>query len=279
MPTRANDPANPPSHEEWGAILSLLDDDTPEVARYIAGRLAETEGDASEVIAGRPLSSLARERLSNFLAPARRARLEREWQVPAGGAAGLADDWEAFEALIRAVSDFQHDGVTLRQPMSDAMDLLAEEAAADGVDTARGLADWFFLQNRMACVSGWDELPDALDPAGVLEGGRRAPVAACIVFCLVALRLEIEFYPAVCAAGLAGRFYEEGGEWFLLFDEGGVIEPAAPLADDGDNDLPPVDLTPGDLLVIHLKKLARNLAAEGGDEDLRLVRRLIRSLR
>lgn len=282
MRASENHPANPPTIEEWGAIFSLLDDETPEVARFVSERLRATDGDASEALAsyGRALSAASKDRLAELLAPARRNRLEREWQVPTGGSEGLTDDWDAFEALTRAISDFQHDGVTLRQPMSDAMDLLAEEAAADGIDTARGLASWFFAGGRMVCVGGWDEMPGALDPAGVLDGERRAPVTACIVFCLVALRLDIEVHPALWGPSVLGRFYEDGGEWFIVFDEGGVIEAADSLFQAEDEFDPiPTDLTPGDLLVLYLKKLARNHAAEGCEDDLRLVRRLIRSLR
>jgi hypothetical protein len=71
-----------------------------------------------------------------MLRPARREILVRDWIAPSGGAMALHEDWESFEALLRTISDFLHDGITLRQPLSDALDLLMEEAIDDGVTDA-----------------------------------------------------------------------------------------------------------------------------------------------
>ena len=124
----------PPAPEELDALLRLLDDETPEVRTRVAERLALCGGDISEWLAtqSRALSTHEKLVLTALLGATRRQTLEREWLVPTGGAAALGEDWDSFEAILRVLSDFIHDGITLRQPLSDALDLLPEEAGESG---------------------------------------------------------------------------------------------------------------------------------------------------
>jgi hypothetical protein len=123
--------AAPPEPEELDALLRLLDDETPSVREQVAQRLALCGGDISEWLATQPriLSREEKSLLTEMLSPGRREALAREWIAPTGGAAALSEDWDSVESLLRVLSDFLHDGIALRQPLADALDLLAEEAA------------------------------------------------------------------------------------------------------------------------------------------------------
>ena len=117
------------SPERLAVLLRLLDDDSPPVRASVENALSAFGGDVSELLGESEvhLGEAELELLSLLLLPSRRERLRREWVVPAGGAAAVQDDWELFEALLRSLSDYLHDGVTMRQPLGDALDLLAED--------------------------------------------------------------------------------------------------------------------------------------------------------
>lgn len=280
---RTTDLAGTPQFEEWRAILALLDDATPEVAAYVSKRLALTDGDASEVIAALPgeLSQANCKRLSVLLRPARRTKLEQEWQVPRGGAMGFADDWDTFESLVRLVSDFQHDGISLRQPLSDALDLWAEEAIAAGADRPYELFAWLLHEERLRTgMDGWETT--ALDPAKALAGEETVVTTMAIVVCLIAVRLEIAFDLFARGTTILFRFCQGGDEW--LVDLGKNFRPVSfeslsEEEEEPEEDLDAVSLTPGDLLLRHLRDLCQSLACEERMADLRLIKRLIRSLR
>jgi hypothetical protein len=143
--------AAPPAPEELGALIRLLDDDTPAVREQVAQRLALCGGDISEWLATQPriLSREEKFLLTEMLSPARREILAREWLAPTGGAAALSEDWDSVESLLRVLSDFLHDGIALRQPLADALDLLAEEAEEDGVASEDELRAFLFEGTRL----------------------------------------------------------------------------------------------------------------------------------
>src|SRR5690606_3538983 len=118
--------------------------------------------------------------------------LEREWVAPTGGAQALAEDWDSFEALLRSLSDFLHDGVTLRQPLSDALDLLAEEAAESGVLTEEDLRAFLFGSNRFQGNRSDYYDPRNSDLAWCVAEGRSNPLGLCLIFILTARRMELD---------------------------------------------------------------------------------------
>lgn len=204
--------AAPPAPEELSALLRLLDDDTPAVRARVKERLALCGGDISEWFATQPqvLTSLETALLISLLNPARRENLVREWIAPSGGGAALAEDWEALEALLRTLSDFLHDGISLRQSLGDALDLLAEEAEESGICDARELGKFLFNGGRLAAntVDYYD--PRNSDLAWCIAEGRSNPIGLGLIFMLVARRLDLEVEGVNFPGHFLCRIYEEG---------------------------------------------------------------------
>ena len=276
----------PPAPEELDALLRLLDDETPEVRTRVAARLAESGGDLSEWLAARPCQLTAAESslLAELLQPARRAVLAREWQFPSGGAAALAEDWDSFEALLRVISDFLHDGVTLRQPLSDALDLLAEEADAAGVANAMELRAFLFESGRLHGNQAGYHDPRNSDLAWSIAEGRSNPLGLGIIFMLVASRLEL----AVEAVNFPGHFLcriHHDGQPFIVdcFDHGRIHDQVELLQNPelGRNERAILRQAadPGSVLLRLLNNLAEALEGKGRGTDARLIRRLRSSLR
>ncbi len=129
-------------------LIRLLDDKDPAVRPVVREQLADFGGDISHDLAalGIDINFTGKKRLSRLLAPGRRETLRNEWVVPTGGAMAMEDDWESFENTLRQISDFLHDGITLRPSLSDSLDLLMEEALEDHVaPSANELRRWLFV--------------------------------------------------------------------------------------------------------------------------------------
>jgi hypothetical protein len=181
-----------PAAAELGALLRLLDDETPAVRERISARLAETAGDLSEALAeiGWSGSAYEQELLAEMLHPARRATLGREWCVPSGG---LGDDWDTLEHLLRLLSDFLHNGVTLRQSLPDAMDLLAEEAEDQGGALSEDhLRRYLFESGRFRGNREAYYDPRNSDLAFVASEGVSNPIGLCLIYMLVGRRLDLD---------------------------------------------------------------------------------------
>ncbi len=204
--------ADPPGTEELDALLRLLDDETPEVRIRVAERFALCHGDLSEWLASRPTAISRNEKslLSKMLEPARRASLARDWLAPTGGAAALQEDWESFEALLRTLSDFLHDGITLRQPLSDALDLLAEEAAEADVTSAKELREFLFAGNRLVANAENYNDPRNSDLAWVIAEGRSNPLGLSLVFLLTGRRMGFDVEGVNFPGHFLCRIFEDG---------------------------------------------------------------------
>ena len=193
-------------------MLRLLDDDTPEVRSVVAGRLAEVGGDLSEILPdmARSLSGREKELLTSMLLPARRKTLREEWVTPGFGLAGLGDDWELFESHLRLISDFLHDGLSLRQPLSDALDLLAEEAQEDGVAGANDLRVFLFERKRLGPngVNYYD--PRNSDLAWCLAEGVSNPIGLGVIYMLTGQRMGFEIEGISFPGHFLCRIREDG---------------------------------------------------------------------
>jgi hypothetical protein len=204
--------ALPPGPRELSALLRLLDDDTPEVRSVVAGRLAEVGGDLSEILPdmARSLSGREKELLTSMLLPARRKTLREEWVTPGFGLAGLGDDWELFESHLRLISDFLHDGLSLRQPLSDALDLLAEEAQEDGVAGANDLRVFLFERKRLGPngVNYYD--PRNSDLAWCLAEGVSNPIGLGVIYMLTGQRMGFEIEGISFPGHFLCRIREDG---------------------------------------------------------------------
>jgi len=204
--------AAPPAPEELDALVRLIDDETPEVRTRVAERLSQCGGDISEWLATRPktLSTREKELLVEMLSPPRRETLAREWIAPTGGALALQEDWETFEAMLRTLSDFLHDGISLRQPLSDALDLLAEEAAADGVTSANELRNYLFTSNRFSGNREGYNDPRNSDLAWCIAEGKSNPLGLCLIFILTGKRLDVDVEGVNFPGHFMCRIFEDG---------------------------------------------------------------------
>ena len=276
----------PPTPAELDALLRLIDDDTPEVRTQVASRLAHSSGDLSEWLATRrpALGSRELKLLSEMLAPPRRRTLEREWQVPSGGAAALGEDWEAFEATLRILSDFLHDGITLRQPLSDALDLLAEEAEEEGVITSRDLRGFLFKGGRLSGnMSGYDD-PRNSDLAWSIAEGHSNPLGLCVIFILVARRMALEVEAVNFPGHFLCRIFEEGYPIIIdCFDQGQLHLQSTLLENPeltrDERAILGQAVDPGRVLIRLLNNLVGALDAAKRKDDAALVRKLRETLK
>ncbi len=217
--------AVPPAPEELDALLRLLDDETLEVRQRVSERLALCGGDISEWIAARPRALSAHEKkiLIHLLSQSRRENLSRDWIAPTGGAAALEEDWESFEAILRTLSDFLHDGITLRLSLSDALDLLAEEAADEGVSTALELNSFLFEAKRLIGNAENYHDPRNSDLAWSLAEGSSNPLGLCVIFMLIGHRLGLEVQGVNFPGHFMTRIFEDGYPMIIdCFDKGRI---------------------------------------------------------
>lgn len=271
----------PPAAEELDALLRLLDDDTPEVRARVAERIVMFGGDLSEWLAARPqvLTKSEKSLLSQILMPPRRAALEREWLVPTGGAAALGEDWETFEALLRALSDFLHDGITIRQPLSDALDLLAEEAEECEVTTSRELRAFLFSEDRLVGNQTGHDDPRNSDLAWSMAEGCSNPIGLSIIFILVARRMDLVVEGVNFPGHFLCRIYEEGYPIIIdCFDHGRMHLQSTllenPDLDRAERQILRQSVDPGTILIRVLNNLIAALEGASRKEDAVLIKKL-----
>ncbi len=276
-----------PPLTEFVSLLRLLDDDTPAVRASVTARFATYGGDVSDhlVAARARLSQASLAQLSGMLHPARRAELRRDWIVPSGGPGALDEDWEHFEFLLRLISDFLHDGVTLRQPMSDALDLLAEEAEEAGASAdPDALRTVLFANGRFRGNADDFHSPSNSDLAWVLEQGMSNPLGLSLVYILTARRLSLD----VEGCNNPGHFLtriRNDGRWFIVdcFNEGRIHALDDILAGEAGK-LTAVRIvfsraaTPGEMLSRLLHNLEESFKRLNRTEDARLVHELADTL-
>ena len=178
-------------------ILRLLDDEQPDVRRMVTSQIAIFGADLSDEVAGLgiDLAGKDREMLSTLLQPARRDALREAWFTPSHSSLLEPDsDWDLFESFLRMISDFLHDGVSLRASMSDLLDDLADESAELGLDDPIPLAGWLFDGKRLTANKRDYYNPRNSDLAHVLETGIGNPLSLSLILTLVAQRRKIPIY-------------------------------------------------------------------------------------
>ena len=232
--------ALPPDPKELAALLRLLDDETPEVRSVVTGRLAEVGGDISEILPdmAQGLNDPEKRILTGLLMPARRRILREEWLTPGFGCAALGGDWELFESQLRLLSDFLHDGISLRQPLSDALDLLAEEAQENGVADPNGLRVFLFEQGRLSANRKDYYDPRNSDFAWSVAEGVSNPIGLGVLYMLMGQRLGFEIEGIPFPGHFLCRIREDGYPLIVDCFDGGRIHSQKVLTDPG-NDLSP----------------------------------------
>lgn len=268
----------PPAPEELDALLRLLDDETPAVRERVAERLALCGGDISEWLATRPheLTRKEKELLSGMLSPPRREQLTQEWIIPSGGAKALQEDWETFEALLRTLSDFLHDGISLRQPLSDALDLLAEEVSEEGITTARDLGIYLFLGDRLKGNRENYNDPRNSDLAWSISEGRSNPLGLCLIYLLVGRRLDFEIEGVNFPGHFMCRIFEDGYPVIVDCFDHGQLHLQATLLENPELDKVQryhlrLAADPGTILQRLLNNLHQALTKAGRADDAALV--------
>lgn len=267
------------------ALLRLLDDDTPEVRQRVAERLQLYGGDLSDWLASRPraLNPADRHLLAELLQPARRSALERDWQVPTGGASAMGDDWDALEAMLRVISDFLHDGTSIRQPLSDALDLLAEEAEAAGIGCANELRAFLFEEDRFVGNETEYHDPRNSDLAWSIAEGRSNPLGLSLIFLLVARRLDLVVEAVNFPGHFLCRIYEDGYPIIVDCFSRGQLHLQATLLEDPEigrqeRALLRHSADPGTVILRLLNNLIEALNQAGRRDDARLIRKLRASM-
>jgi regulator of sirC expression with transglutaminase-like and TPR domain len=222
--------------------------------------------------------------LAELLSPPRREALEREWLVPTGGAPALREDWESFEAMLRAISDFLHDGITIRQPLSDALDLLAEEAEESGVVSANDLRAFLFEGDRLSGNQEDYDDPRNSDLAWSIAEGRSNPLGLGLVFLLVARRLDLVVEAVNFPGHFLCRIYEDGYPIIIDCFDHGRLHLQSTLLEDPDlgraqRSVLRQTADPGTVLLRLLNNLVAALDVAERADDARLIRKLRATLK
>ena len=185
--------------EDLPYLIRLLDDKDPAVLPVVKEQISGFGGDISDDLAALGIQVGARDKktLAELLAPGRRDTLRNEWLAPSGGASAVEDDWEGFENTLRQISDFLHDGVTLRPSLSDSLDLLVDEISADYRDpTAEELRQWLFARKAsQGGFKGAKAEADAVtyfDLCDVIEKRVGNPTSLACLFMLVGARFGVQ---------------------------------------------------------------------------------------
>lgn len=179
----------------FSSLLKLLDDENETVQQGVQKALLDYHGDASDDLAalGINLKSKEARLLSRSLHPGRQLVLREQWVIPSKGLDQPDGDWEAFESLLRLISDFLHDGVTLRPSISDELDLLARDAQPE-VSTSLHLSAWLFGTGKFKGNKSNAFDPRNSDLAWCLEEGQSNPLGLGIIYMLVGQRLGLEVF-------------------------------------------------------------------------------------
>jgi len=177
-------------------LLRLLDDEQPDVRQVVTEQLANFGGDLSDQVAGLGIDLSPKDQLvlSKLLQPARRKTLRESWFVPSKSLLEADGDWDLFEAFLRMISDYLHDGVSLRASLSDSLDELAEETAELGLNDPIPLASWLFEKERFTSNRSDYYNPRNSDLGEVLEQGKGNPLSLSLILILVAQRRKVPIY-------------------------------------------------------------------------------------
>ncbi len=179
----------------FGSLLKLLDDENEQVQQGIQAALMDYQGDASDDLAALGISLPAGQTqlLSDSLHPGRQKALREQWSIPSNRLRYPDSDHDFLESLLRLLSDFLHDGVTLRPSLSDQLDLLSQEAQTQ-VHTPLELAKWLFLSGRFRGNKKHPFDPRNSDLAWCLQEEQSNPIGLSLIYLLIAQRLELEVY-------------------------------------------------------------------------------------
>ena len=276
-------------------LIKLLDDQDPAIQAALKDEFAESSGDLSNELTALglevDLSQQDKMKLSKLLLPARRETLINEWQIPAGGRAAMADDWDSFEYHLRLISDYLHNGISLRPTLSDALDLLADEFSSEHENeslNADKLRVWMFTNEKFKGNTEQYYLPHNNDLCWVIDSEKGNPISLATLFILVARRLNLDVsgcnYPGHF---LARIFLDDEMQLVDCFHKGRLIPAKKVIAEHKDISIKAklaisAHASLGDILLRFVKnieysfKQSSNLSPNS--PDLKLITTLVKSL-
>ena len=269
-------------------LIRLLDDKDPAVRPVVYQRIAELSGDISQDLAalGIQVNAKGMRRLSKLLEPGRRETLKNEWAVPTSGAASMADDWESFENLLRQISDFLHDGVTLRPSLSDSLDLLVDEIEGDyDLPSANQLRRWLFKSGRFKGDPMEADRLENYDLCKVIDKRTGNPTSLACLFMLLGNRMQARVEGCNYPGHFLARIHIHGTAYLIDCFHGGrkfdaeallqlhpEISQRARSAVNGSSNL-------GHILLRYVTEVNHSLRATGRKDDADLFKELAKTLK
>lgn len=182
---------------ELSYVIKLIDDPDPSVKSAVEEYLVKFSGDLSEEIAGEAISLTAYERkeLSRMLMPGRRKTLAQNWQLPTQFKEDQGTDWETFEFLLSLLSDYLHDGITLRPSLADSIDQLCDEAQmADATSSTKELCRFLFNSSRYMGNKNRYFAHENSDITWVIHNTFGNPLSLVVIYMLLANRFGLEVH-------------------------------------------------------------------------------------
>lgn len=276
-----------PSAADLPFLIRLLDDQDPAVQPVIEQQFSEFGGDISQDLAalGIQISGAEQRRLKKFLEPGRRATLRDEWLIPSGGAVSLEDDWESFESILRQLSDFLHDGITLRPSLPDSLDILADEIRESlPAPSADELRVWLFEEVSFRGVRAKADAEKNFDLCRVIETKQGNPTSLAFLYILLARRLGAQVEGCNYPGHFLTKIQSEGKGYLVdCFHGGRSFEVEALLTAHSEisekaRTAVSVPSHLGVILVRYITELHHTLAGAGRTEDAKLFKELLSTL-
>jgi len=216
-------------------IIKLLDDPDPSVQVAIEGFLEQFDGNISEHIVGEAISltKAQRTQLSGYLLPGRKKVLQDNWFVPNRFQLADSRDVDSLEYLLSLLSDFLHDGITLRPSLADSLDQLLDEVHTAGAgDSVSDLVKFLFKSGQFTGNRARYFSKDNSDLVWVLNHSTGNPISLVAILILIAHRLDLE----VEGCNYPGHFLAwvpNGDKPYLLdpFNRGRILSPQQIMRD------------------------------------------------
>jgi len=268
-------------------LIRLLDDQDPAVQPVVRQQLSDLGGDISQDLAalGIQLPKTEKRCLAKLLEPGRRETLREEWLVPSGGAASLEEDWESFESILRQLSDFLHDGITLRPSLTDSLDLLTDEVREDlPAPTAEELRLWLFDTDNFKGVKAKAEAVKFFDICRVINTREGNPTSLGILYILLGRRLGAQVEGCNYPGHFLTRIQSEGTSYLVDCFHGGrrfaiesLLENHPEISNKAKHALD-VPSHLGLILLRYITELQHSLVSTGRSEDADLFNELLHTL-
>lgn len=212
------------------AVIKLLDDPDPSVKKAVAQYFSQLDGDLSEEIAGEALflTRVEKKLLSTYLLPGRRRVLAESWMVSERFRDARAHDFETFEYLLSLLSDYLHDGISLRPSLADSLDQLVDEVHMAGASTSvEELSRFLFKSGRFMGNKTHYFAKENSDLVWVIHQTVGNPVSLVVLFMILANR----FGHTVMGCNYPGHFLAsvpdpEGDYLIDTYNRGRVLYPS-----------------------------------------------------